>query len=631
MTAQTEKYDAVVVGARCAGATVATLLARAGQRVLLLDRDTFPSDTVSTHQLFPDSLHLLDQLGAGDRLRAAHVLRPVEYSWRVLGHAVAGGFTPIGGHDRTMSIRRIALDAVLVQTAVEAGAELRAGCEVHDLIGSGASDDPVRGVVLRSGERVEARWVIGADGRTSTVARRLGLPRLRERRGEMAMLLAYWRGLPDADWCHIDVHEHAALMSAPCEDGVHLLNVAGPPELTRGSAAEREAAYATMLRRFPATLNPRLLDRAEQISEVIAVPETMLRGFEHQASGPGWALAGDAGLFKHPVTAQGIGDALAQGWYVGTALARGETLADYAAWRTDRAEGHFEWSYVAAHFPSSRTAAIYSGLVADRSASTEFLDTFTKRLRPSEVFTEERKARWRAAWTYEQGLHEVRALLDGVEAGALVEPVPACPGWSVGDLAAHLVGVAEDAARGDFYAGALDAWQDTALAQAREEWTAGHLVSHPTRNRDALLRGLEHHGNRWVSVLRSGEEPLVGKPGWIVVAPLGDLAVHLADLREALGAPPEPTSPVSRFGFAIYRNWLHQRLVHEGLPALLLRDGSREWQVGEGEPAGSVTADVHELFRMISGRRSVASIAGYRWTTDQTTYLPVIAPYPLAT
>ena len=629
MGAQDEKYDAVVVGARCAGATVATLLARAGQRVLLVDRDTFPSDTVSTHQLFPDSLHLLDQLGAGDRLRAAHLLRPVQYSWRVMGHAVAGAFTPIGGHDRTLSVRRIALDAVLVQTAVEAGAELQAGCEVDDLIGSGSSDDPVRGVVLRSGERIEARWVIGADGRTSTVARRLGLLRGRERRGQMAMLLAYWKGLPDADWCHIDVHEHAALMSAPCEDGVHLLNVAGPPELTRGSAFERQGTYTAMLRRFPATLNPRLLDRAEQISEVIAVPETMLRGFERQANGPGWALVGDAGLFKHPVTAQGIGDALAQGWYVGTALARSETLTDYAAWRADRAAEHFEWSYDAAHFPSSRTAAIYSGLVEDASASTEFLDTFTKRLRPSEVFTKERKARWRAAWTYQQGLHEVRALLEGVEDEALAEPVPATPLWSVGDLAAHLLGVAEDAARGDFYAGATDAWQDAALAQAREEWTAGHLVRHPTRTRDALLRGLEHHGNAFVSGLRSGDKPLVGKPDWMVVAPVGDLAVHLADLQEALGVPPNQTSPVSRFGFAIYRGWLHQRLVHVGLPALVLRDGAREWPVGEGEPAGAVTAEVHELFRMISGRRSAASIADYQWTTDHIAYLPVIAPYPL--
>jgi uncharacterized protein (TIGR03083 family) len=628
---QGERYDAVVVGARCAGATMATLLARAGQRVLLVDRDTFPSDTVSTHQLFPDSLHLLDQLGAGDRLRAAHRLRPVEYSWRVLGHAVAGSFTPVGHHDRTMSVRRIALDAVLVQTAVDAGAELRAGCEVTDLLGSGSPDDPVRGVVLRGEERVGARWVLGADGRTSTVARRLGLPRVRERRGEMAMLLAYWSGLPDADWCHIDVHAQAALMSAPCEDGLHLLSVAGPPELSRGSASERQQAYATLLRRFPATLNPRLLDRAQQVSDLIAVPETMLRGFERQAAGPGWALAGDAGLFKHPVTAQGIGDALAQGWYVGTALARGETLDDYAAWRAERAAGHFEWSYDAARFPSSRAAAIYSGLVADQAASTDFLDTFTKRVRPSEVFTKERLARWQAAWTYEQGLRELLALLDGVEPEVLLKIVPACPDWTVGDLTAHLIGVAEDTARGNFFPGALNAWQDTALAQAREEWTAGHLVRHAARTRDALVRGLQHHGTRLVDALRAGREPLVGQPHWLVVAPVGDLAVHLADLREALGVPSDPTSPVARFGFAIYRDWLHQRLVHEGLPALLLRDGHREWPVGEGDAVDAVTAESHELFRMISGRRSAASIAGYEWSTDHTAFLPVIAPYPLPT
>src|ERR671911_1327309 len=101
-----EQYDVIVVGARCAGSATATVLARAGRRVLLLDRDEFPSDTVSTHQLFPDSLHLLDQLGAGELLRARHELRPVEYSWRVLGHAVAGGFSPIGGHDRPISVRR---------------------------------------------------------------------------------------------------------------------------------------------------------------------------------------------------------------------------------------------------------------------------------------------------------------------------------------------------------------------------------------------------------------------------------------------------------------------------------------------------------------------------------------------
>ena len=61
----------------------------------------------------------------------------------------------------------------------------------------------------------------------------------------------------------------------------------------------------------------------------------------------------------------------------------------------------------------------------------------------------------------------------------------------------------------------------------------------------------------------------------------------------------------------------------------MLRDGTKEWTVGDGPPAGCVTADRYELFRMVSGRRSADRIATYDWTTDPAPYLPVIAPYPL--
>ncbi len=624
-----ERYDAVVVGARVAGSSVATLLARAGRRVLLVDRDTFPSDTVSTHQLFPDSLEVLDELGAGDRLRAAHRLRPVGYSWRVLGHAVAGGFTPIGGHDRTISIRRIALDAALVETAAAAGAELRLQSRVTDLVGSGTEADPVRGVILDDDQRILAPWVIGADGRTSTVARLLGLAKTSERRGEMAMLFAYWEGLPHSDWCHLDVHERSGLMSAPCEDDVHLLSVAGPPEITRGPAARRQETYLAMLRRFPAVLNPRLLDRTHQVSPVVAVPETMLRGFARQATGPGWALVGDSGLFKHPVTAQGIGDALAQGRYVGRALASGEDLSDYAAWREERSAGHYDWSYQAARFPSQRAAATYAGLAADQEARVEFLDTFTKRRRPEEVLTAARTARWRAAWAYEEGLNELRGLLEGIDDAALLVTVPACPDWNVAQLVAHLAGVAEDSGRGQYFAGAMDAWQDPALARARDDWTAGHVERRAARSRELLLCDVDHHGSRLVAELRRGDGAFAEAPPWVVVASVGDLSVHLADLREALGFPPDETGPVAASGFGLYRDWLHQRLVQSGLPALRLSDGRREWLVGEGGPAASVTADAYELFRMLSGRRSARQITDYEWTGDPTPYLTVISPYGL--
>lgn len=622
-------YDVIVVGARCAGSTAATLLARAGRRVLLVDRDAFPSDTLSTHQLFPDSLDLLDRLGAGDLLRARHRLHPTQYSWRVLGHAVVGGFSPVGEHTRTMSVRRIALDAALLDTAAEAGAELRLGTKVEDLIGTGTGDDPVRGIVLQGGERLHAPWVVGADGRSSTVARRLGLEKTRELRGEMAMLLGYWKGLPETDLCQIDVREQHGIMSAPCEDGVHLLSVAGPPDLTSGSAEDRQEAYLGTLRKYPGVLNRRLLERAEQLGPVQAIPETMLRGYVRRADGPGWALAGDAVSFKHPVTAQGIGDALAQGWYVGEALGRGSDLAGYDEWRHDRDAGHYDWSFVAAHFPTPAAAPIYAGLAEDAEAGQQFLDMFAKARAPRDVITDERAQRWHAAWVYETGVRDLVALIEDLDDDALTTPVPACPAWDVADLVAHLVGVAEDSVRGHFYDGAIDAWQDPALATAREAWTATHVERRPRRDREVLLRDLEAQAGALVAALRRGDNPVADDPDWGRTAPVADLAAHLADLREALDLPTEARSPLARFGFAVYRDWLHLRLARSGLPALRLGNGSREWTVGKGEAAGSVTADPYELYRVLSGRRGTAAITALAWTTDPTPYLSVISPYPL--
>jgi uncharacterized protein (TIGR03083 family) len=621
-------YDVVVVGARCAGAPLATVLARGGHRVLVVDRDAMPSDTVSTHQLFPDSLALLDRLGAGAALRAKHEVRPTRYSWRILGHAVAGTFTPVGGHDRTVSVRRLALDAVLQECAVAAGAELRQRTGVVALLGTGTPDDPVRGVVLTDGSEVSARWVIGADGRTSTVARLLRLPATEERRGEMSMLLAYWEGLPSAEWSHIDVHEDLGLQSAPCEDGLHLLSVAGPATFTRGSPERRQAAYLAALRRFPASLNPRLLDQARQVTPVVAAPETMLRGAQRPASGAGWALVGDAGLVSHPATAQGIGDALAQAWYVGQAIVEGGDLSGFEAWRAGRTGGHREFSFRAAKFPGQRAAVVYAGLAADDEARQEFLDTFTKLRRPDEVLRPDRLARYDAAGAYEDGVAATVDLLQDTDESRLGDPVPACPGWAVRDLAAHLVGVAEDSIRGAFFPGALEAWRDPSLAAARDEWTAGHVQRHGGASRDALCEALDRHGRALVAGLRRGNPAVAGADGWGFAAPVGDLAVHLGDLREALGLP-AVADPLARWGFAAYRTWLAQRLRTSRLPALVLDGGSHRWQVGDGDPAGSLQADPDELFRVVSGRRSTERILSLTWTADPAPYLAVIAPYPL--
>jgi 2-polyprenyl-6-methoxyphenol hydroxylase-like FAD-dependent oxidoreductase len=390
-------YDAIVVGARCAGSVLATRLAGAGWRVLLVDRATFPSDTVSTHFLFPNTLERLATLGVMERLHADHDIPRLLWSWRVLGHQVAGAFTPVAGEDRLTCIRRVTLDAALVEEALAAGVAGRFGERVSSVVGAGRPGDPVRGVILAGGEVVRAPWVFGADGRRSTVARALKLTTARELTGNLAFLFAYWTGLPATEWFRMDVQEDLSLVCCPCEDGVHLLVLAGRPPLVQGG---RMATYLAGIRRFPATLNPLLIDRAAMISPVVAAPEPMLRGFFRRACGPGWALVGDAGHFKHPVTAQGISDAVEQAWFVADALLGADPALDgYQVWRDARAAEHYEWSFRSAHLPEPEHAhPVFAGLAADSEASQQWRDLFTRLRRPSEVFTAGRLTRWAAAW-----------------------------------------------------------------------------------------------------------------------------------------------------------------------------------------------------------------------------------------
>lgn len=627
-----ETYDAVIVGARCAGASLAVRLARGGWRVAVVDKARFPSDTLSTHVVLPDGVARLDELGALELLGRRHRLAPARYSWRVLGHEVAGSFTPVGGHDRALSVRRVSLDAVLVDLAEQAGAHVLVGRKVTGLVGSGVEGDPVRGVRLEDGTELRAPWVLGADGQHSSVAHHLGLERLDERRGEVAMLLGYWRGLPDSGWIRLDMHERSALMAAPCEDGLHLLTVAGPAGLTRGTPSDVADRYRRMLLEFPAVLNPRLLEAADLVSQVVGAPETMMRGYYRSATGPGWALVGDAGHFKHPTTGQGIGDALAQAEQVAQDLLGGGDLAGYQQWRAERSDEAYEFSFRAARLPEPHTAARYAGLASDPVAGQQFLDTFTRTALLSDVFTPERSSRWRAAAAYEDGLRRVVALVDGLSGGDLQTRVPACPLWSVQDLVAHLCGIAEDSVRGSFFAGAMRAWADPELAGQREAWTAAQVEARRGLDRHQLVAELERHGQSLVRALRRGEPATVDVPGWMIGAPVADLAVHLGDLEEALGRHPDPHSPVARYGFASYRAWLGERVKARGLAPLRLTDptdATADWVVGGHEPPGaSVEADAYELFRAISGRRRADDVARWSWSGEPAPYLSLLSPYP---
>jgi 2-polyprenyl-6-methoxyphenol hydroxylase-like FAD-dependent oxidoreductase len=394
-------YDAVVVGARCAGTPLAALLARDGWSVLLVDRDPPPANTLSTHFLYPNTVARLEGLGVLDRIRAAgHRLNLVRHRFVGLGNETVGGFTPIDGQDRMCSITRPTLDTGLLETATDAGARTLFGERVTGLLGSGSADDPVTGVTLANGERIHARWVIGADGRASTVAKLLGLEKRNPLAGNIAFLHAYWRGLPETDFFHLDVREHANLIRCPCEDDLTILALGGPAELTRGGGEQRQARYLEGLAGFPGTFDAATLVQGEQVSPLHAAPETMMRGFYRDAAGLGWALIGDAGHFKHPGTAQGISDAIEQSVHVGEALTGADPeLAGYARWRDERAAEHYKWSFSFGVMPKPEVAGpMFAGLAGDPQASQDFRDAFSRLKRPkSDVFTDERLGRWFAA------------------------------------------------------------------------------------------------------------------------------------------------------------------------------------------------------------------------------------------
>ena len=389
------EYDAVVVGARCAGSALAISLARRGWDVLLADRDSFPSTTISTHGVWPNGVARLDELGVLDQLRSEHDVPGYESVVRGLGHEARGGFTAIAGFDRAIAPRRVALDQAGIEVARKAGAEVAQGTKVTGLLGSGTAEDPVNGVVFEDGRRVATGWVFGADGRASTVARKLGIRKERPMRGEMSMAYAYWRGIPNDGYGTFQIEVGRVLTSMPVEDGLHALIAAGPPEMVRGTRARRRQTYLDFVAGFPQTHSREALDRAECVTEVVVAPESLMRGYFRRPNGPGWALLGDASHFKHPGTAQGIGDALEHGIYVAEALSGSSASLDgYEAWRDERAAEHYEWSFRWGRFPRPEHEPIFRGWADDADAGQDLRDCFSRRVAPSVVMSKERLARW---------------------------------------------------------------------------------------------------------------------------------------------------------------------------------------------------------------------------------------------
>ncbi|MED7926046.1 NAD(P)/FAD-dependent oxidoreductase [Nonomuraea sp. LP-02] len=320
-----EQADVVIAGARCAGAVAAATLARQGLRVIAVDPAHFPSTTVSTHLLFAGGVAELARAGVLERVEKIGAPRLSRAFIGGPGHGAAGGYTPVDGLDYGMCVRRAPLDAALVDTAREAGADVREG---HRVTGVLWENGRAVGVRVRSrdggdpeepggpdgpaapGEyEIRARLVIGADGRRSTLARLLGAeqPRVTHANGR-ACYYAYYED-PREEW-----RNTAAMWLAgrelgnafPCDGGLSLVLLMPPVERVPDFRGNMEAEFERSV-----TLVPGLAERLSGCSRATkVVSSTTHPSYFRRSSGPGWALIGDAGHFKDPVTAQGIRDAI---------------------------------------------------------------------------------------------------------------------------------------------------------------------------------------------------------------------------------------------------------------------------------------------------------------------------------
>ena len=321
-----DRSDAIVVGARCAGSAAAIALARAGRRVVVLDRAAFPSDTLSTHLLFAGGVAELQALGVDTEELGAPAL-PVA-AMTAQGVTVSARYTPVDGVGHALCVRRPGLDHALVRAARAAGAEVRERTRVTELVFAGSR---VAGVRCAGGEELRAPLVIGADGRASTVAGLVGAPTVRSQPNGRACCFAYWEdGRPQERAVAAQYrHERQLGTAFPCDGGLLLVLLMPPRETpARGEDYERLARSIPGLRER--------LEGARPVTKVRVA--TDLPSYFRRSAGPGWALPGDAGHFKDPVTAQGIRDAVRYGRTLGEAAA--PHLEDPA--RLDRALREWE-------------------------------------------------------------------------------------------------------------------------------------------------------------------------------------------------------------------------------------------------------------------------------------------------
>jgi len=396
-------FDAIVVGARCAGSPVAMLLARRGFKVLLVDRTTFPSDTISTHILWPHGAEVVARWGLLNRLAktgAPPICRPMTFDvgpFALRGtipdaNEGMGGFCP----------RRRVLDSLLLGAAAESGAEIRQNFIVDELMFNGDTVVGIRG--HDRGGPVEERGhiVIGADGVNSMVARAVGAAEYDARPVAACGYYSYFSDVAQDD-IELYVREHCAFGGVPTNDGLHLVMVNWPAGEFPSVRADVEGRVSRAL-----DLSPDFAARVRQgRREEKWYGTAGLPNYFRKPYGKGWALVGDASYNRDPITAQGMSDAFIEAEMLADAVTTGlsgggvldELLAACESARNERVRPMYEFTYQLAQLepPPPQLQQLFGALRGNQEATNAFLSAITGAIPLPEFMSEENLGRIMAA------------------------------------------------------------------------------------------------------------------------------------------------------------------------------------------------------------------------------------------
>ncbi|MEX0873736.1 MAG: NAD(P)/FAD-dependent oxidoreductase [Actinomycetota bacterium] len=396
------KYDAIVVGARCAGSPTAMLLAQKGYKVLVVDRATFPSDTLSTQLIHAPGVAALRRWGLLDRL-AATGCPPIDtYTLDFGPITIAGTPRPSEGSSTAYSPRRTVLDKLLVDAAAQAGAEVREAFTVDEILFQDGAVTGIRGHSRDGGSVTEhARVVIGADGRHSRVAEAVQPEEYNVRPRLQQTYYSYWSGL-DIHGLKVHIRPDRGFGRMPTHDGLTLI-VGGWP------IAEQEANKKDVEGNFM-----KMLEMAPEFAEQVRAGKREERfsggsnlNFFRKRSGDGWVLVGDAAYEKDNITAQGISDAFCDAELCTNALdeafsrARSfdDAMADYQRTRDEQAMPIFDFTCQMATLepPPPEMQQLLGAVQGNTDAMDDFVSLLAGTVSPVEFFAEENVGKIMAA------------------------------------------------------------------------------------------------------------------------------------------------------------------------------------------------------------------------------------------